>query len=208
MKLTATDTLEKIYQDPTLPPICKQVLQFTTTYQERVETDLLTSLRGKYNFAEWISTLLLIDPQVETAGGETQVLSALMQHKENSINSIKSASLEIPATSHLSYARLANTPSDRAILSTILDLQKDDTTISGLKIAFIGANKAPFEIFDISQKVKGKELNQDFIELVQAEIRTLLEPKDTYLASAEYINEMAVLLVGRILNKELTGEEK
>ncbi len=68
--ITNSDTLETIKQNTACPPFLVNVLESTTTLQERVENSLLSSLRAKTNFAEWIAALLALNPKVALNNGK------------------------------------------------------------------------------------------------------------------------------------------
>jgi len=206
ISLASSISLEDINQNPIYPDYLKKVLKSTTTFQKRVETTLITSLRAKNNFAEWIAALLVLDPIAKINNEKAILLAEIFQQDTTFLTRISSIDFSLYPEDLLYYEKVANTPADRPIISICVHLRFSNAIIQFARIAATGLSNSAFEIIHSSDFLMGKILDADIIQSFKDKVFTEINPSPTYLGSATYKKEMAGLLIERILSKSLNGD--
>lgn len=203
--ITCTETLETIFTQNDLHPVLHELLR-RITYQERVETDLLTSLRAKNSYPEWVAGLAAIDPIAELIDEKAVPLSTLLENKTQALKDLKEIHLDLHSNAMLAYDQVSNTPAGRPIVAVIVFIDFDKEGITKLRIAATGVSKTPYFYADFSKEMEGKQLSRNMVAGIGEKFLKMITPADTYMGSAAYRKEMAGVLVERILSNKVNGE--
>jgi CO/xanthine dehydrogenase FAD-binding subunit len=206
LSIASSDSLEAIKQNSTCPDFLVQVLESSTTYQKRAETSLLSSLRAKTNFAEWIAALLILDPTVLSNGGKTSRLSEFIIDEASSIQNLSRLEITVDEKDMLDFEKVANTPADRSIVSVFVFLKFVGSTVSQARITATGVSKSALDVVACSSILIGKELTTALIHELKTKLSAEINPPDSYLGTSQYKKEMAAVLIEKIMLKKLNGE--
>ena len=204
--ITNSDTLETIKQNPACPAFLVNVLESTTTLQERVENSLLSSLRAKTNFAEWIAALLALNPKVTLNNSKVIPFANVLADDSISLKDLTKLDISIEASDFMGFEKVSNTPSDRSIVSVFVYLKSSADLINEARITATGVSKLAFNLAACSEFLVGKKLDTTTIQELKGKIRAEFTPPDSYLGSSTYRKEMASVLVEKILLQKIHGE--
>ena len=204
--INSSDNLETIKQNPTCPAFLVNVLDSTTTLQERVENSLFTSLRAKTNFAEWIAALLAINPKTTLNNNKVLPFAEVLADNSISLKDFTKLDISLESSDFMNFEKVANTPGDRPIVSVFAYLKFSADTISQARITATGVSKSAFDIAACSEFLIGKKLDTTTVQKLKEKMRSEFTPPDSYLGSSEYKKEMAAVLIEKILLKKINGE--
>lgn len=203
--ITCTETLETIYTQKDLPSVLQGLLR-QVTYQERVETNFLTSLRAKNSFSEWVAGLIAINPMTSLTNGKKLPLTTLLENEADLLKEFKELQLDLDEADLLTYDKVSNTPRGQPIVSVIAYVKFNREMIEKLRITATGVSKSPYFLADYSKEIAGKLLGAPLIKIISDKFSKAIIPIDTYMGSAAYRREMTVVLVERILSNTINGE--
>jgi|LDZU01.1.fsa_nt_gi CO/xanthine dehydrogenase FAD-binding subunit len=204
--ITSSDTLETIKRNSACPPFLFQILDSTTTLQERVENSLLTSLRAKTSFAEWIAALLALNPKATLNNGKSLSLAEVLADDSVSIKDLVKLDISLEEGDLASFEKVANTPGDHSIVSVYVYLKFSAGKISQARIVATGVSKSAYDQAVCSKFLIGKALDKTIVQEFREMMRAEFTPAETYLASSTYRKEMVAVLVEKILLNKINGE--
>ncbi len=207
MKLTinSTETLEAIYSQKVLPPVLQKILE-QKTYQERVETKFITSMRARNNFSDWGAALSAINPIAVLTDDKKILFTSLLNNGTGSINVLKGIQIDLEKSDLLAYEKVSNTPAEQPVVSVIVYIKFKGKKIDQFRIAATGVSKSANDIVDFSQATAGKTLDIALVKTISEEFINKIDPVSTYMGSADYRRNMAGVLIERILSKKINGE--
>ncbi len=201
--ISSSDALETIIQNPSCPTFLQNILEKTTTFQERDETTLLASLRAKTNFSEWVAALLIFETKAILKNGEILSLQDLLCKNSILLKDLSKLEISSVATDFYGFEKIANTPADRSIISIFIHLKFHDNTILQATIIATGVSKSAFEIANCSEFLVNKKINEEIIRELKKKLIDEFNPPDSYLATSQYKKEMVAILVEKILLKKI-----
>lgn len=206
--IPCSENLEVIKQKSNLPSVLTRILSTTTTYQERTETSLLTSLRAKNSFAEWIAALVALNPQANLQDGSKLAFAEVLEKNATSLNDLRELEISLDESDLFAYEKVANTPGDNPIVSVSLYLKFKGEIIEEARITATGASKEPYSLITCAKELIGKGLDSQSIAEIKGKVRKELTPVGNYLGSEDYRKEMTATLIEAILDKKRNGEIK
>ncbi len=204
--ISSSDTLETIKQKSTCPIFLQNVLESTTNLQNRCQNTLLSSLRAKTKFAEWIAALLVMNAKVHRIDGNSSPLKEVLLENSNALKELATLKITADENDFYGFEKVANTPSDHSIVSIFVHLKFSNLVIEQVDMVATGISSSAFETINCTDSLIGKKLDISLIQDSKQRILDEFNPPDSYLGTSQYKKEMAEVLFEKILLKKLNGE--
>lgn len=189
MQVGATVTLQSLLDRPSLPAALKRALQHEASYNLRQAATVAGTLLAAGGRSPLTTALLALDVTLELkslAFGEEQIgLGDLLPVRSERLRGRLVTSLGLPLNAHLAYEYVARTPADQPIVCAAVAHWPSGRT----RLALGGFGATPLLALD----------GPDPSGIEEAARNTYSQAGDEW-ASAEYRQEMAVLLAKRCLD--------
>ena len=204
--------LQSVLDRPDAPPLLRQALSGTLSWQTRNETPVRRTLTSPRLAPQWVAALLALGATVtvEAESGPLDVLlDSLPEHRgEGAV-----VALHVPRGGlgrRWGEAHVARTPADEPIVAAVAVVDVHNGVVEQARVALTGAWPEPARLAQAPAALAGGPLDPERIQAVAAEVEEEVTPQEDFLGSQEYRRAMAGILARRALEACLyqeAGEE-
>ena len=213
-----TDTsLQSVLDSPECPPLLRQTLTGTLSWQTRNETPVRRALRSPRIAPQWVAALLALGATVTVegdAGPEDVPLAVGAGFPRPHALHVPRRGLPPasggPGGVRWGEARVARTPADEPIVAAVAVVETDDGVVQQARVALTGVWPEAVRLAKAPAQLVGGPLDEESIRAVAAAVEKEVTPKGDFLGSEEYRRAMAGVLTRRALEQCLrqeTGDE-
>ena len=217
--VAADAPLQSVLDSPECPPLLRQTLTGTISWQTRNEMPVRGALTSPRVAPQWVAALLALGATVTVEGeaGPAEVsLEALLQRKaEGRVSALHVEVGGLPSVSggaggvRWGEAHVARTPADAPIVAAVAVVEMGDpSTGSGqggivqqARIALTGVWPEAVRLAEAPARLVGGLLNEESIRAVAEAVEEEVAPKGDFLGSQEYRRAMASVLTRRALEQ-------
>jgi carbon-monoxide dehydrogenase medium subunit len=197
--IKADTPLQAILDASECPPLLRQTLTNTLSWQTRNETPISKALISHRIAPQWVAALLALGATVTIREGDSSTevpFETLTQRQAEK----KVSSLHIREKGvRWGEARVARTPADEPIVAAIAAVKMDNDIVRQARVALTGVWSKPVDLATAAAQLVGNPLNAEHIQAVANAVEKEVTPKGDFLGSEEYRRAMAGVLTRRAL---------
>lgn len=208
--IDADAPLQAVFESPKCPPLLRQTLTTSLSWQARNETPVRRALTSPHVAPHWLAALLALGATItmEDDKGPTDMpLEMLIQRKAEG----RVSALHIQAAGvKLGEAHVARTPADEPIVAVVAAVEIDESLgqniASNARVALTGVWPEPVRLAQSAAQLVDRPLDKKSIWTVAKAVEKEVAPKGDFLGSEEYRQAMARVLTSRALEQCLRQE--
>lgn len=206
-RVSADDSLQAVLDDPACPPLLSRVLRAVHSWQVRNETTVGRTLRASQLMPQWTAALLALGATATVERDEDAEVMKLEDLVQGRVEGTPTF-LQAPQrdNSHWGEARVARTPSDDPIVAAMAVVKFADGVVEDARVALTGVSSQPVWLADAVDRLLGRALDLEQIEMVASAVADEVQPQGDYLGSEEYRRALAGVLTRRALESCLEQE--
>ncbi len=205
--IDADAPLQSVLDSPECPPLLRQTLTGTISWQTRDEKPVWRALTSPRVAPQWVAALLGLGATVtvERGDGPDEVPLAV------------GAGLPRPHALHVPLggpgrrwgeAHVARTPADEPIVAALAVVEMDGSAVHQARVALTGVWPEPVRLAEAPSRLIGGLLDEERIRAVAEAVEKEVAPKGDFRGSEEYRRAMAGVLTRRALEQCLHQEEE
>ncbi|MEE8392655.1 MAG: hypothetical protein V3S14_17900 [Anaerolineae bacterium] len=193
--------LQAIVDSPECPPLLRQTLTGTLSWQTRNETPIHRALTSARIAPQWLAALLALGATVtvERDDGPTEMpLESWAQRRAKE----KMSTLHIRADDIAwGKAHVARTPADDPIVAAVAVVKTDGDMVRQARVVLTGVWSKPVSLAKAPVQLVDGPLDETSIQAVADAVEKEVTPKGNFLGSEEYRRAMAGVLTRRALEE-------
>jgi len=208
--IDADAPLQAVFESPECPPLVRQTLSSSLSWQARNETPVRRALASPHVAPYWLAALLALGATItiEDGNSPTEIpLETLIRRKAEG----RVSALHIQAVGvRWGEAHVARTPADEPIVAAVAALKIDESSgqaiASDARVALTGVWPEPVRLAESAAQLTNHPLDKKSIRTVAEAVEKEVAPKGDFLGSEEYRRAMARVLTSRALGQCLRQE--
>lgn len=206
-RVSADTSLQAVLDDPACPPLLAHVLGTVHSWQVRNETTVGRTLRASQLMPQWLAALLTLAATVTVEYDDDAEVVKLEDLVRGRVEGTPTF-LQAPhrGGSHWGEARVARTPSDDPIVAAMAVVRFAAGVVEDARVALTGVSSQPVWLADAVDRLLGRALDLEQIEVAASAVADEVQPQGDYLGSEEYRRAMAGVLTRRALESCLEQE--
>jgi CO/xanthine dehydrogenase FAD-binding subunit len=199
--------LQAVVDDPACPPLLRQALTGSISWQVRNETPVWRVLAVPRLAPRWVAGLLALGATLVVDGEEVPLSAGARFPRPDRRAGQTSHALHVRVGAlRWGEAHVARTPADEPIVAAVAVVEMDQTTVRVARIALTGAWPEPARLAQAPAQLVGGPLDGERIRAVAAAVEQEVAPKGDFMGSREYRRAMAGVLTRRALEQCREGQ--
>lgn len=199
--------LEDILAFPGLPDLLGDSLKRWTTWHDRMARSIHEVLSTPAKAAPFVAALLACGARVCLDDDTVDVEDFLGRTGRSRLN-VRAIHLPVHADTGAGMAAVCPTPTDAPIVAAFACVAYDGDVVESARIALTGVWRKAVQLAEAGDMLAGKSLSDDDILAVAEAVEKEVEPRGTFIGSADYRKRMAGVTTRRALAECKKGVQR